>query len=93
MTTVATLPPVIQFAVEPHFMLRYEPAISPSSTASYDSDGDERLVPFTLSPLDECRGFSTKKCESPIRKAHAVAAHKKKGKGPSRGRTSRINHV
>ncbi len=29
---------------------------SDSSVSSEDSDGEDRVVPYTLSPLDECRG-------------------------------------
>ena len=29
---------------------------SDSSISSEDSDGEDRVVPYTLSPLDECRG-------------------------------------
>ena len=29
---------------------------SESSVSSEDSDGEDRVVPYTLSPLDECRG-------------------------------------
>jgi hypothetical protein len=29
---------------------------SDSSVSSEDSDGDDRVVPYTLSPLDDCRG-------------------------------------
>jgi hypothetical protein len=55
MTTVA--PPLqIVFAMEPTFTLKHS-SVSPSSS---DSDTEDHVIPFTLSPLDECRGFGTK---------------------------------
>jgi hypothetical protein len=37
---------------------------SDSSVSSEDSDGDDRVVPYTLSPLDDCRGSKTNSREN-----------------------------
>jgi hypothetical protein len=60
-------------------MLKYR---APSSASSDDSDfEDQNVIPFTRSPLDECRGGSKKsshKVRDATKKAHAKtrAAHK-----------------
>ena len=47
---------------------------APSSVSSDDSDLEENVIPFTRSPLDECRGGSKK---SPQRSRDAITASKK----------------
>jgi hypothetical protein len=71
---MATQPTVLQieFATEPHFTLKYS-SVSPSSS---DSDTEDRIVPFTLSPLDECRGVKARNYAITVRGVHATA-HKK----------------
>jgi hypothetical protein len=75
MTTLA--PPLqIEFASEPHFTLKHS-SVSPSSS---DSDTEDRVVPFTLSPLDECRGVKARNYALIVRASHhdaAAAAYKK----------------
>jgi hypothetical protein len=62
----------ICFAIEPHFTLR-----SCSSPSSEDSDCEDGfVVPFTTSPLDECRG-SNEKSPTRVRVLYATT-HKKK---------------
>lgn len=70
MATVAT-PLIIEFATEPTFTLKHS-SVSPSSS---DSDTEDRVVPFTLSPLDECRGVKARNYAVLVRGVHA--AHKK----------------
>ena len=53
-------------------MLKYR---APSSASSDDSEfEDQNVIPFTRSPLDECRGGSKK---TPRRSRDAVTASKK----------------
>lgn len=74
---MATLaPPLrIEFAVEPTFTLKHS-SVSPSSS---DSDTEDRVIPFTLSPLDECRGVKARNYAITVRGIHAAspAKHKK----------------
>ncbi len=65
----------IRFAIEPHFTLR-----SCSTPSSEDSDTEDGFnVPFTTSPLDECRGGSSGSEKSPTRvRGYAASTHKKK---------------
>jgi hypothetical protein len=71
---MTTLVDTICFAVPPTFALR-----SCSSPSSEDSDTEDGfMVPFTTSPLDECRGGSSSE-KSPTRlRGYAAATHKKK---------------
>lgn len=65
----------IRFATEPHFTLRSY-AASPSSEDSDAEDGF--VVPFTTSPLDECRGsVASEKSPTKLR-GYASTTHKKK---------------
>lgn len=82
MATVAA-PLQIEFATEPHFTLKHS-SVSPSLS---DSDTEDRVVPFTLSPLDECRGVKARNYAITVRGVHAAApSHKKTKKrhAPSR---------
>lgn len=67
----------IQFATEPHFVLKHS-SVSPSSS---DSDTEDHVIPFTLSPLDECRGVKARNYAITVRGIHHATAspsHKKK---------------
>ncbi len=66
---------IIRFADPPHFTLRSHT----SSPSSEDSDAEDGfVVPFTTSPLDECRG-STASEKSPTKlRGYATTTHKKK---------------
>ena len=75
---MSTLVDTIRFAIEPHFTLR-----ACSSPSSEDSDAEDGfVVPFTTSPLDECRGGSSSGSgseKSPTRlRGYAAATHKKR---------------
>lgn len=63
----------ISFRVEPTFVLR-SVSSSSASSASEDSEEEGFHIPFTTSPLDECRG-ATKSAE-PVRDVVATTTHK-----------------
>jgi len=72
---MSALVETIRFAEPPQFTLRSY-ASSPSSEDSDAEDGF--VVPFTTSPLDECRGgTASEKSPTKIR-GYATATHKKK---------------
>lgn len=73
MTTLPA-PLQIEFATEPHFTLK-QSSVSPSSS---DSDTEDRIVPFTFSPLDECRGVKARNYAITVRGLHATAKKTKK---------------
>jgi hypothetical protein len=69
---------VFQFVTPPSFTLRFsESMASLSSPGSSDSETEE--IPYTKSPLDDCRGCvaTVRKTERTVRGFRNVASHKK----------------
>jgi hypothetical protein len=86
---MTTLVDTIRFAVPPVFTLH-----SCSTPSSEDSDTEDGFnVPFTTSPLDECRGrvsvSSSEKSPTRIR-GYAASTHKKKRRSAGRPQNATV---